>query len=73
MNFKQRLLDEYNELTERIEKLHAFSTSDKFSELNNENRFLLLDQHQAMINYQYILYKRLELQGDKITFNITYK
>lgn len=60
--YQRRLLDERNELKEKIEKLVKFINSSKFDELLNEQKDLLSDQVNVMKQYFEILDKRINLE-----------
>ena len=67
MDFKTRLLDETRELAIKLNKLNEFMASDKFIELDRENKDLLYEQQRTMSTYLQILGKRLELLGIEFT------
>lgn len=56
---EQRVVDERNELIEKITKLHAFFTTDVFTHLQDEDQNLLEEQVQLMMNYSDVLLKRI--------------
>ena len=59
-----RLLTEFNELNERISKLREFIlNNEKFNELDNLNRDLLIAQIKAMEAYISILSIRIGLNA----------
>lgn len=60
-DFKERLFEEYDELTDRINKLDAFVNGEKFSDLEIEQQDLLKDQLRIMNQYENILSLRIEL------------
>lgn len=59
--FVQRIIDEKEQLDERLEKLERFLASEKVETLDSEMRRLMTHQAEIMGNYSYILDKRLEL------------
>ena len=61
--FQERMLFEYNELTERIEKLLNFMNTDMFKQkLSEEERNLMFEQLNGMSIYSKALRQRLKLQ-----------
>lgn len=59
---QQRVVDEYNELTDKINRLEDFLQSEKFTVIvSEEEQILLAIQFQAMQRYQEILLERIEL------------
>ena len=58
--FKDRLIKEYSDLSEKCDKLRQFIISDKFIELNNKQSGLLLEQHKYMLAYLNILDLRIK-------------
>lgn len=61
--FVKRMLVEYEELNERTTKLLNFLLSDTYKNvLDDENRELLTLQYHAMVIYQNILKKRIDIQ-----------
>lgn len=63
LDFVQRMLIEYEELTDKLGKLNAFISSDKFKELDEENRSLLNAQYNCMLTYATILKHRIKING----------
>lgn len=63
LDFVQRMLIEYEELTDKLGKLNAFISSDKFKELDDENRSLLNAQYHTMYTYKVILLRRIKING----------
>ena len=59
ITWRDRLLEESQQLNIKITKLHEFITSDKFDELQYEDRELLTQQLDAMDTYASILAKRI--------------
>lgn len=62
-SFVQRIIDEKEELDERIGKLKILIASDRFKTLNTEMRALMEEQYFTMDHYSQILSKRLLLLG----------
>lgn len=57
--FKERLLEEQQQLNEKIEKLESFTLSDKFKEVDEVQMSLLNIQLIAMKTYSQILLERI--------------
>lgn len=57
--FKERLIDEKEQLNEKIEKLEAFTLSENFSKIEAIQMSLLNAQLFAMKTYSQILLERL--------------
>lgn len=62
--FLSRLMNERNELNERMTKLQAFIDTWKFRELESKQRYLLRRQLVVQIELLNILDERLELIGE---------
>lgn len=62
-DFVQRMLVEYEDLQDKLVKLGAFINSDKFKELDDENRSLLNAQYHTMYTYKVILLRRIKING----------
>lgn len=62
-DFVQRMLVEYKDLQDKLVKLGAFINSDKFKELDDENRSLLNAQYHTMYTYKVILSRRIKING----------
>ena len=60
-----RLQNERDELSERYEKLEAFLSTDKFNQLDDQNRELLREQFYAMRKYLSVLNTRLDIANSK--------
>lgn len=58
--WQQRVLDEYEQLSDRIRSLTAFISvrNDRFTSLPPYDRLLLLQQLEAMVRYSVILAQR---------------
>lgn len=61
--FVERMMEEYKELSERLKKLVAFTKTEKFAELAEEQRKLLEEQREAMSHYKKVLGQRIEING----------
>lgn len=59
--YQERVVAEKAELDEKIIKLGTFLTSETANTLKQPERSLLIQQHQAMLAYSYILRDRIEL------------
>jgi hypothetical protein len=60
-DFKQRLLDEKQQLDERIGKLEAFIESDEYINVDGHQMSLLNIQLYSMLTYSQILLERIVL------------
>ena len=57
---EQRVIDERNDLREKISRLSAFSTtSDIYKTLSKEEKGLLVRQYKAMVEYDNVLSDRI--------------
>lgn len=56
---EQRVVDERNELNEKITKLHDFFKNPIFQKLPEEDKNLLNEQSEIMMNYSDVLLKRI--------------
>jgi hypothetical protein len=63
--FFDRLLTEAQELALRTNKLNDFMRTQKFIDLDRENKDLLYHQSRLMNEYLQVLGKRIELIGGK--------
>lgn len=61
----QRMLGEFNEVNERAVKLRDFILGDKFKEVGNLNKDLLVAQLKAMEAYISVLSIRIGLNAPK--------
>lgn len=61
----QRMLGEFNEVNERAVKLRDFILGDKFKEVDNLNKNLLVAQLKAMEAYISVLSIRIGLNAPK--------
>lgn len=59
--FVQRMIDEHKELKEKFTKLNAFIGSQKFGELDDYQKSLLVRQREGMAVYFETLTARLSL------------
>ena len=59
-DWKERLIEEKDQLTDRINKLQRFVLTDKFDSLPYADKELLMQQLEAMDNYAYILTQRVD-------------
>lgn len=66
--FKDRLLNEAQELATKTNALNDFMRTQKFVDLDRENKDLLYQQSRLMNEYLQVLGKRLELLGSKFAF-----
>ncbi len=62
-DFKGRLVKEHAELSDKAGKLKGFIGTDAFKAIDDNQRELLEEQLNAMIEYGHILEVRLELLG----------
>lgn len=58
-DYKTRVLDEYQSLNDKINKLERFLKTEYFEELPDEDKKLLEEQLRHMSNYSVILSKRI--------------
>lgn len=61
----QRMLGEFNEVNERAVKLRDFILGDKFKEVDNLNKDLLVAQLKAMEAYISVLSIRIGINAPK--------
>lgn len=59
-DFKTRLLEERDQLQEKVTKLDAFLDSETFETISDRQQMLLSDQFVAMDDYLWILNARIE-------------
>ena len=62
-DFVDRMITEYTELETKTTKLNEFIHNKKYLELDDENRALLNAQYNAMMAYQFILKRRIKING----------
>ena len=58
---KDRVIKEYTALNEKITKVSLFMTSPIHEKMNEAEKYLLLQQLDAMINYACVLQARLAI------------
>ena len=61
--YQQRVLDEYNELDEKLNKLYNFIGDDEFQELSVNEQVTLQLQSEYMFLYLNTLAKRMDFWG----------
>ena len=59
-DFKSRLLEERDQLQEKVTKLDAFMDTETFETISKRQQMLLSDQLSYMEDYLYILNARIE-------------
>lgn len=69
----KRMVQEYDELAGRYERLEAFVQSDTFKQLPKEKRRLLSHQAQAMYRYMDILTQRIRIEAKEANLDIYIK
>lgn len=57
--FKERLIDEKQQLDEKIQKLGTFIKGEHFSGIEKVQQSLLKTQHAIMVSYSDVLSERL--------------
>jgi hypothetical protein len=67
-SFYDRLLTEAQELATKTNALNDFMRTQKFVDLDRENKDLLYKQSRLMNEYLQILGQRIELLGEKFAF-----
>lgn len=60
-DFVERMIEEKENLLEKIDKLFIFLGSKKFEELSEQNKVLLTQQYFAMSKYYNILSIRIKI------------
>ena len=60
-DFKERLVQEEKDLTEKLEKLNAFNGSDKVDQIDPRQKALLSIQAGAMYTYVRCLQERISI------------
>lgn len=65
-DYKERMVEEYAQLNERIEKLRIYLNSKKATHVFNRDVELLGMQYNAMLEYRDILEQRAFLLGYKL-------
>ena len=61
----ERILDEYFELSNKVEKLNEFFNGSVFNKLSEIEKDLLTEQCEVMNKYLEILNKRIEIIREK--------
>lgn len=59
MNYKERLLVEFRQLTERITLLNSFINSSQPANIDKKQLELMHKQHECMCQYEDILFNRI--------------
>ena len=67
-SFYERLLNEAQELATKTNALNDFMRTQKFVDLDRENKNLLYKQSRLMNEYLQVLGQRLELLGERFSF-----
>lgn len=58
-NWQQRLIDEYDQLSERIKKLDEFTNSNRVFDISRDDYLLLQRQYSSMVEYEKALRERI--------------
>ena len=58
---KQRVIEELEQLSDRVTKLVKFTLSEKFTELTSDMKALMQDQVNVMLQYGDLLRRRLAI------------
>lgn len=67
-SFYERLLTEAQELATKTNALNDFMRTQKFVDLGRESKDLLYKQSRLMNEYLQVLGQRIELLGEKFSF-----
>ena len=67
-SFLERLLIEAQELATKTNALNDFMRTQKFVDLDRQNKDLLYKQSRLMNEYLQVLGQRIELLGEKFSF-----
>ena len=67
-SFFERLLIEAQELATKTNALNDFMRTQKFVDLDRQNKDLLYKQSRLMNEYLQVLGRRIELLGEKFSF-----
>lgn len=67
-SFYDRLLLEAQELANKTNALNTFMSTQGFVDLDRQNKDLLYTQSRLMNEYLQVLGQRLEILGDKFSF-----
>ena len=62
---EQRVVEEHQDLCEKIKKLRLFFKTEIYATLPDEERSLMIDQNLHMSRYAGVLARRIELFGGK--------
>ena len=57
--YQERIVNESNELSDKISKLSTFLKTPMFTDLPREEKVLLKQQHMLMLDYRTILIQRI--------------
>lgn len=68
-SFYERLLVEAQELATKTNALNDFMRTQRFVDLDRQNKDLLYKQSRLMNEYLQILGQRIELLGEKFSFS----
>lgn len=68
-SFYERLLVEAQELATKTNALNDFMRTQRFVDLDRQNKDLLYKQSRLMNKYLQILGQRIELLGEKFSFS----
>ena len=69
----KRMVQEYDELCGRYERLEAFVQSDVFKQMPKEKRRLLSHQAQAMYDYMNFLTQRIRIEAKEANLDVDIK
>jgi len=66
MDFKDKLILEYTDLTVKIDRLKTYISNNDDTDLERDKQYILLmkEQLEAMYNYQMVLIKRIKFFMD---------
>lgn len=59
-DWQQRVVEEQQTVSQKIQKAHAFFNTEKFHNLDKIDQKLLTEQVGHMVNYSHTLLKRIE-------------
>lgn len=65
-DYISRMRAELHQLTDRAEKLHAFSESPGFANLSGESKSLMREQYDFMCRYADVLFKRIRIAESEV-------
>lgn len=63
--YQQRVVEEHDELAEKVSRLTAFVNSDKFIRVDSREQSRLMEQLGVMTQYMGILEERIGAFGEK--------